>query len=108
MGYGQLKSNMTITPETVKSLTMPKMTSLPRRCCETCARYHLAGDAEFVRECEAGTPRAQADGAWTENDRMPFGVHHDKLLKDVPRAYLLWLRDDGCRHRDLMEYLKTL
>lgn len=39
---------------------------------------------------------------------MPFGIHKDKKLKDVPDEYLLWLYGeiDPNRHPELAAYLK--
>lgn len=30
----------------------------------------------------------------TDESIMPFGIHCDKKMEDVPAEYLLWLRDD--------------
>ncbi len=44
--------------------------------------------------------------------RMPFGKHQGKMLTDVPKNYLLWLKESGAldkeSNRDLYESLEKL
>lgn len=41
-----------------------------------------------------------------DQDLMPFGKHKGEKMEDVPASYLLWLRDDGCRHSEIAAYIK--
>lgn len=42
----------------------------------------------------------------TDQDLMPFGQHKGEKMEDVPAAYLLWLRDQGCSHRGVRAYIE--
>lgn len=42
----------------------------------------------------------------TDQDPMPFGVHHDKRMELVPARYLLWLRDQDCQHPGVKAYIE--
>ena len=38
---------------------------------------------------------------------MPFGIHKDKKLEDVPADYLLWLhKENKCGKSGLKEYIE--
>jgi uncharacterized protein (DUF3820 family) len=50
--------------------------------------------------------------ALTDTDRIWFGEHEGKMIKDVPASYLLWWYDenidDGCqgaRRESLLDYI---
>lgn len=43
--------------------------------------------------------------ALEDDDLMPFGMHKDKRLQNVPAKYLLWLWDSNCSHKELDNYL---
>lgn len=42
----------------------------------------------------------------TDQSPMPFGVHKDKKMEDVPASYLLWLHNQGCRNPDVAAYIE--
>jgi uncharacterized protein (DUF3820 family) len=43
----------------------------------------------------------------TDESLMPFGIHKDKKLEDVPADYLLWLyKDNKCGKSGLKEYIE--
>lgn len=42
----------------------------------------------------------------TDQDPMPFGKYKDRKMKDVPADYLLWLRDQNCRHNEVKNYIE--
>lgn len=45
-------------------------------------------------------------------DRMPFGKHQGKALKEVPKNYILWLHENGAldkpENKELLEAFKSL
>jgi len=41
----------------------------------------------------------------TDSSLMPFGVHKDKQLVDVPAQYLLWLLNTGLKDGNLKDYI---
>lgn len=42
----------------------------------------------------------------TDQDLMPFGKHQHEPMEKVPASYLLWLREQGCRHKDVAAYIE--
>ncbi len=42
----------------------------------------------------------------TDQDPMPFGKYKDYPMEKVPAQYLLWLRDQGCRHPEVRKYIE--
>lgn len=47
----------------------------------------------------------------TDQDPMPFGKYSKepdgpKTMAEVPASYLLWLRDQGCSHPQVKEYIE--
>lgn len=42
----------------------------------------------------------------TDQSPMPFGVHKDKNMEDVPASYLLWLHNENCRHAEVAAYIE--
>ncbi len=41
----------------------------------------------------------------TDEDLMPYGIHSDKKMKDVPAKYLLWLSDNDKCSRSVRAYI---
>jgi len=41
----------------------------------------------------------------TDTDLMPFGIHKDKKMANVPAKYLLWLWDEGVTHPGVRKYI---
>jgi len=41
-----------------------------------------------------------------DTDLMPFGVHKDKQMQDVPADYLAFLKRDGCNHAGVAAYIE--
>lgn len=44
--------------------------------------------------------------ALTDQDLMPFGVHKGEKMEKVPASYLVWLREQGCRHPGVAAYIE--
>ncbi len=42
----------------------------------------------------------------TDQDLMPFGKYKGEKMEKVPASYLLWLRDQGCSHPDVRDYIE--
>ncbi|MFX1704567.1 DUF3820 family protein [Chitinophaga sp. CC14] len=43
----------------------------------------------------------------TDSTMMPFGKYKNKkTLANVPAVYLLWLYENGCDHRGVMQYIQ--
>lgn len=43
---------------------------------------------------------------YEDSTLMPFGVHKDKRLIDVPEEYLVWLHGDGLKPGPLKTYIE--
>lgn len=42
----------------------------------------------------------------TDDSKMPFGMHKNKRLEDVPASYLLWLENNGTSvPKNLLNYI---
>lgn len=41
-----------------------------------------------------------------DSSPMPFGIHKDKQMADVPASYLLWLYENNKCNGDVKEYIK--
>lgn len=41
-----------------------------------------------------------------DNSLMPFGMHRDKKLEDVPARYLLWMYGEGKLYGELKKYVE--
>ena len=48
---------------------------------------------------------ADKQPALTDEDKMPFGKHKDKFMKDVPASYLAWLYNEGCNNEMVANYI---
>jgi len=48
------------------------------------------------------------EGKYTDNTKMPFGIHRGKPLGDVPADYLLWIYDNMDLDRRLKEYIDRM
>lgn len=40
-----------------------------------------------------------------DTDKMPFGIHKDKRMIDVPAKYLLWLYENDKCNKDVRDYV---
>jgi uncharacterized protein (DUF3820 family) len=38
---------------------------------------------------------------------MPFGQYTGEPMEKVPASYLLWLREDGCHHKQVAAYIES-
>jgi uncharacterized protein (DUF3820 family) len=41
----------------------------------------------------------------TDTDKMPYGIHKDKNMEDVPADYLLYLFDSGKCSKAVQDYV---
>lgn len=41
-----------------------------------------------------------------DTDPMPFGIHKDKKMINVPASYLLWLYENGKCNAAVKEYIE--
>jgi len=41
----------------------------------------------------------------TDESLMPYGIHNDKAMANVPASYLLWLWDQGKGSREVTNYI---
>lgn len=44
----------------------------------------------------------------TDESKMPYGVHKDKNMADVPASYLLWLYENNKCSGDVNNTLKII
>ncbi len=58
---------------------------------------------EVVRDA----PMTDEEAARFELNYMPFGMHADKWIRDVPRIYLEWLECEPDFRRQLNRYLRS-
>jgi uncharacterized protein (DUF3820 family) len=42
----------------------------------------------------------------TDQSEMPFGKYKGEEMENVPASYLLWLRDSGCSHSGVKNYIE--
>jgi len=42
----------------------------------------------------------------TDESPMPFGIHKDEKMANVPGHYLMWLYDNNKCNREVQEYIE--